>query len=907
MKHYIHLISLLSLIILFQPITTANHIVGGDIRYECLGDITVNGTPMKTYRITLKLYRDCNATGQNVAWFDTPANLAVYTGNGTLIEQFIAPLQGPVNITPQIGPCVILPPDVCVHTGTYVTTINLPENPDGYHIVYQRCCRNQTITNIFTPGNYGATYSTFITHDGQLTCNNNPEFDDFPPIVICANQPLFFDHGATDPEGDSLVYTFCNPLNGGTRNEPQPVPPAGPPYTNVPFTPPLDAGNPLGGSPQVTIDSVTGIITGTPTITGQFVVGVCVQEYRNGVLIGEIRRDFQFNVTECIIQVQADIEEDVQIGPREFVINSCGDSIITIVNESGQPANITGYYWEFDLNNGTTANSTDTDPTFNFPGVGVYDGFLIVNPSGGACTDTAIIHVNIFPPPIAAYSFDYDSCAIGPIAFTDQSQSGSPEDSILTWFWEFGDGRNTDTLDPIYQYLDAGTFDVRLTVSDVNNCVTTYSEPITWAPTPIIEVVPSTFVGCVPLDVTFQNNSYPITGYTTDWNLGDGTLSTAASPNHTYTTPGTYTVTIHITSPLGCEAKDTFPNLIQVHNPPIANATASFDSCVFGPVAFTDLSVAGDTAIKSWLWQLGDGSVAADTNVMYQYLNAGSYEVALEIRDFNNCVSTHEQIIDWFPAPIIQIGQSLYEGCSPYTVQITNNSYPINGYSLEWDMGDGTSSTVASPTHTYSDIAAYTLSLTVTSPTGCVGSQVFDNLVVVNPNPEADFTFSPTQATSLDPTIQFQDASNSAIAWQWGFGTEATSFEQNPTHTFADTGYFDVMLVATHPTGCQDTTWKVIDIAPVFTYYLPNAFTPNDDGTNDGFKGIGTTMNFQHFDMKIFNRWGELVFETSDPFEAWDGKKNGKWVKNGVYVCLVKLEGPRGKPYTYKSLVTVVR
>lgn len=908
MKAFIRFIPI-AFFLLLSTTASAWHLVGGEMYYECLGN--------NQYRIYMKVYRDCRNQVNPAAPFDDPSPFSVFDGNGNQVainggsNTVYVPISAdPNNLPVSTGnPCVIPPTGLCVEEATYETTITLPYNPDGYHIAYQRCCRNSSITNIFNPNSYGGTFTVFISDLAQTTCNTSAQFTNFPPIVICTNQPLSIDHSATDPEGDSLVYSFCAPYTGFQMGNPGPGPATPPPYSTVPFIPPLSPTNPLGGNPQITINSQTGIITGIPTITGQYVVGVCVEEYRNGVLLSTLRRDFQFNATACAVTVQADILEDYKTGFRDYVLENCGDTVIDFINESGQTNFITGYQWNFDLNNGTNFTGTQNNPTVTFPGYDTYIGMLVVNPGSVSCTDTAFITVIIHAPPSADFSFTYDSCIVGPVVFFDNSSAYNTSDTLSYYLWDFDDGVGfADTLDPIYQYLDAGSYDVKLTITDQNGCVDSLVTNLVWAPTPIIDIVPSSFIGCAPGDIEFINNSYPITGYITTWDLGDGSFSNDASPTHTYQNPGIYTVSVYIESPLNCQATDTFPNLITIYEAPVANAVIEFDSCEIGPVEFTSLATAGDTAIRYWTWDLADGNIATDTQVVYQYVDAGSYNIGLFVQDYNGCTDTFRQVIDWFPAPVIFIGQPVYEGCSPFTVTIENNSYPINGYETVWTMGDGDTSLDASPTHTYPNIGEYTLSLVVTSPTGCVGEQTFDNLVVVHPNPLADFTYSPDPPSNLNPTLDFNNQSIDAITWQWNFGGEGTSFEENPTHTFLDTGQVSIRLIATHPSGCQDTLSRILDIAPKFSFYLPNAFTPNEDAINDGFRGAGMFWSFQQYDMRVFNRWGELIFETSDPYEAWNGRKNnnGKLVKMGVYVCRVQLKGPRGKDHYYETLITLI-
>ncbi|HJW29163.1 MAG TPA: hypothetical protein VJ508_07905, partial [Saprospiraceae bacterium] len=276
----------------------AKHIVGGEIYYECLGPGSLPDT--RNYKLTMKIYRDCASDGAN---FDNPARIGVYSYiNG--VYAFVKVLNvnhGSVTDVESIAdPCLILPPNVCVEETSYIINLNnTPIIAGSYIVSWQRCCRNNSITNIIAPNNTGATYMIEITQDAQNTCNDGPRFNSFPPIGICTNEALNFDHSASDPEGDQIVYEFCAPLRGGgplgvdnpnQTNDCDGITPDPrnclPPYDDVTFNAPnYSAASPLGIGSSITINPVTGLITGTPKLTGQFVVGVCVKEFRNGVLM----------------------------------------------------------------------------------------------------------------------------------------------------------------------------------------------------------------------------------------------------------------------------------------------------------------------------------------------------------------------------------------------------------------------------------------------------------------------------------------------------------------------------------------------------------------------------------------------------------------------------------------------
>jgi hypothetical protein len=253
-----------------------------------------------------------------------------------------------------------------VEQAIFIYDVTLPPIAGGYTLVYQRCCRNASINNVFDPANTGATYLGTIPDAAFAECNSSPQFNNFPPTVICVNEGLVFDHSATDVDGDSLVYMLCAPYLGADASNPYPAPPGPPPYNFVTFVSPYTATDPMGGSPPMAIDPATGILTVTPTSLGQYVVGVCVSEYRDGVLLSEHKRDFQFNVTTCQPSV---------IASTPGVINQCSSNTITFVNNS---IGGTFYHWDFG-----TGNSADTSnefsPTFTFPDTGIYTVTLYVN------------------------------------------------------------------------------------------------------------------------------------------------------------------------------------------------------------------------------------------------------------------------------------------------------------------------------------------------------------------------------------------------------------------------------------------------------------------------------------------------------------------------------------------------
>lgn len=737
---------------LSPEILLGRHIIGGEVTYRYL-DTSPNGE--NRYEFTMKIYRDCLGGG---AGFDNPAQISIYKGNytvNTLFANFEVSAQSITKLIPVPPPCVTQLPNVCVEEGIYVFVRSLPVLiNESYFVVYQRCCRNQTIKNIVNPGDHGATYMVELTAEAQALKNSSPTFNNFPPIIICNNIPLTFDHSATDPDGDQIFYSFCNPLAGGgpVLNPPGlygcngalPSPPCGPPFNNIPFVVPnFNALNPMGGSPPVTINNNSGLITGTPNSLGQFVVGVCIQEFRGATLLSTVRRDFQFNVADCTPTVFANIQSDSIAGPKRFVLNSCGKNTITFQNLSVQQSSIFDFEWRFNLKTSTFIDKTNWNATVTFPDTGHYVGNLFLN-RNEPCADSAFIAVNIYPAIDADFKFAYDTCIAGPVSFTDLSTG---EGVINRWSWNFG----------------------------------------------------------VP-----------------------GGSSNQQNPNYLYPIPG-------------------------------------------------------------------------------------DHPVNLRVYDKNNCTDNITKVINWYPVPpLIIIDPSRYIGCTPADIFFNNLSTPIDStYTIVWDFGDGTTTSgVISPTHIYENPGIYDVKVAITSPIGCFTSDAFYNLIRVEPSPTADFTYFPDSLLSnFNNSVQFTDRSIGANRWNWTFDQYGTTTTQNPSFVFPDTGLMKVRLIATHPAGCKDSITKYLDFRPIVLWHMPNAFTPNGDGLNDGFLGKGFLEGARDFQMTIWNRWGELVFETTNPDEEWNGRQQntGQMSPEGVYVYLVKFTEPRGKKQEYKGYATLLR
>lgn len=426
------------LIILFCFIVTpvfTRHIVGGDIKYTCVSSNENQQTT--TFAVSFTMYRDVLGGGAN---YDLNAQFGIYqkSPGGTEWTFVQAVVANPTNIgnIPLNDPCIETAPNIRTERGSYNFNVTLPWSDNIYQIAYQRCCRNNTINNIFNPGTTGAVFSVEITQEAIRNCNNSPVFKKLPPIILCNNRPVMFDHGTTDVEGDSVVYEFCTPLTSGGNlpgddcNSIVPAPfKCLPPYPEVDFIPPFTSFAPMGGNPVVSINSATGMITGTPNIQGQYVVGICIKEYRNGVLLTSTRRDYQFNILNCVgITFDQDYSlcENDSLKVNEITYTEPGTYTQNFITESGCDSVLVIKITELKSSETIISKTICYPETFTFfenqlSQSGIYSKIL---ENAAGCDSTVILQLTVYQPSENSLSFSLCDGEILEINGETYSQSG---------------------------------------------------------------------------------------------------------------------------------------------------------------------------------------------------------------------------------------------------------------------------------------------------------------------------------------------------------------------------------------------------------------------------------------------------------------------------------------------------
>ena len=266
------------------------------------------------------------------------------------------------------------------------------------------------------------------------------------------------------------------------------------------------------------------------------------------------------------------------------------------------------------------------------------------------------------------------------------------------------------------------------------------------------------------------------------------------------------------------------------------------------------------------------------------------------------------------PEPPVSFTSDINSGCFPITVNFTNTTPSALVQTVFWDFGNGSTTTSTGLVGaTYPDPICYDVSLTVTSAAGCVGNLVQNNMICVDDYPIANYSMSPNPTNLNQTIIQFTNLSTDATSYNWDFGLNTNPTTSNDIDPSADfpsinPGTYDITLTALNDAGCaHDTTFTLI-INGIFTLYVPNAFTPNSDGINDFFKSEGDMLNPDHFEFRIFNRWGELMWYTQDFMDAWDGNYMGTKVPIGVYTWKIKAKDLyTDEIHELRGSVTVIR
>lgn len=822
----------------------ATHIVGGEIMYNYLGD---NGS-MVRYRVTMYLYIDCINGQPGAIEDDKRGYINVFSYNKFLNRFTLYPnsgnyypvanaRSGPQRVSDVNYKCIKTKPNACVDKYTYSLDISVPINDDGYTISFERCCRNNTINNIVNPMHSGATYWTHIPGHRTRSANTSPFFNSLPPNFLCTNAPLKFDHSATDADGDSLVYELYHPYLGADRNDPLPsaTNPTNPNnFSNIIWENGYSTyANQIDGNPTLSIDRETGKLSLTPTRTGQFVIGIKVMEFRNGIFIGETKRDFQFNVNNCNFEVVS-----------SFMVPklNCTGTEVTFNNFS-----IGGlkYQWDFGVEETDDDTSNFTHPKFTYPNPGQYKVRLVASTT--KCSDTFDYDLTVkqnFKTDIGR-----DTLICGP--FSMQLQA-IPADKP-SYIWNTGERTKNITVNKGGVYW--------VSVSDAP-CISRDTIQIVNDLTKI-DLGPDSVI-CRDSFVPFTYEGKP--GFSTYlWN--DSSFAQFVF------IPRLDTYHVRVTNQNNCASEDSITFILY---PPPRTLLKDTLFCKGTSVILDGINRSALTVAETqYLWNTGSTAPAITVS------QPGTYIVKLRNKLctlFDTAVLNHIETG-------LELGPDTFY-CGPVFRWLR----PKKGF-VSYVWHDGAES---------ADYLATTpgkKKLTITTIEGCVES----DSVLITQFPVIDGGLGNDTAICLSSTLWLH-ATDSFVSYLWNTGQESRSISVQQAGTYR--------VIFRDRNGCigsdSITIVEQADALPV-DLFMPNAFTPNDDGLNELFPGNGYADPGSPYLLRIYNRWGEKIWESESPAIEWDGRIKGDMAPQDVYVFTVRYTGCDNLERTFRGTFTLMR
>lgn len=876
------------------------HAMGGEVYYDYLGG--------GNFEITLIFYRECYNSGTEPSgWqnggtnLDPEITLGIFENND-LYNNYIVPLtvSSIVPLDTELeNPCGILPPELCMQRLEYTIVVNLPPSDIGYDIIFQRCCRNPGIANIPNPGDVGITLTTQIppfTNDSNP--NSSPQFNTYPPEAICSNFDFFLDQSASDADGDSLVYSFCTPWDGGSPNDPSPAPLPASTLSTIPWGGGFSALNAIPSSPPFQIDSNTGQITGFPTTPGAYVIGICVSEYRDGELLSTVMRDFQFNVVMCdptiISAAQPQTEAQFCIGETiQFTENSIGAQSLL---------------WDFGVPGIDTDISTAQDPIYTYPDTGVYEVMLIANPTW-PCADTSTQVFYIYEPIDLSIELIEFDCLNETEAFNFEANGAFTPNTDLTWSFMGGlPSSSTEIVTDWVTFANADSWTVTL---DAEHYGCESSTQFVWdAPAAPQANIADQSSFCQGFNFEFENLSINGTNWLWDFGVpGDDTdTSNEESPSFTYPNDGIYTVTLVVSTPYTCS--DTAYATVEIF-PEIDPSFDAPDPECFSTNNFSITPLVINDPITQYAWDFGGEILSATVNgpevSNLVYAEPGTYTVEVTATA-NGCNVTAQQAIWVIADPTIGFQGGPPIGCPPHTVSFNNTSQTQTATTYSWDFGDGATSSAPNPTHIYEFSGDFTVTLTMNAGGFCSQQLTLSqpNLIEILAIPSAGFDISPNSVDILNPVISYESLASGNVSCFYNFGDGGSSSDCNGIYTYTDGGLFDVVQTVVNEAGCTNTAVGQVAVSGS-VFYAPNAFTPNLDGINDVWMPVA--LGVTSYDLQIYNRWGELIWQTVDPETPWLGEvHDGEYfAPDGIYFFQATLYDQLYYPHTYSGHIHLTR
>ena len=567
---------------------------------------------------------------------------------------------------------------------------------------------------------------------------------------------------------------------------------------------------------------------------------------------------------------------------------------------------IENYSWSF----GDGNTSTQQNPLHTYSTAGSKSVTLsIVTDSG--CVDSKTWTTQVYHLPVADFSAD-SVCENVSAIFNDASTTQS---GLLTQFsWTFGNGQNSNVMSPMHDYSSPGLYDVKHIVTSNFGCRDTVEKKIRIYPAPQTAFGWSNNV-CQGDPLPFYDQSViqqvtpgvdAITSW--EWIVNDELFSTNPNPIYQTSEYQTFHVRLMTYSNYGCSTY--VENVAQIFPLPKASFIQEAE-CQDYPSSFQSTSVIPLGLVDQWHWEFGDGSTSDVENPQYSYTDPGVFPISLHIISNKGCEDSTSGSIKIPETPNVDFSVDPNAGCTPLTVTLRNNSVLYTGdMTYNWFVNNQQVSSASNPTVTLVNDTLepkyFDVRLQAKSELGCTRSAKLENVITVYSAPKAKFDFELEDFSMFSPSVAFKNKSEQSIRWKWNFGNDATSTDFSPSYYYENHGKYNVKLKSWNAYDCSDTITHLLVLDPVTMLYVPSAFTPNGDGDNDTW-GVKGHNEGNVFHIKVWDRWGHLVFESDDMDFAWDGiMNNGKLAPIGVYAYHIVYRSSEKEPRELTGQFSVV-
>ena len=550
-------------------------------------------------------------------------------------------------------------------------------------------------------------------------------------------------------------------------------------------------------------------------------------------------------------------------------------------------------------------------PNKTLPAAGTYWVRLIAETTDG-CKDSVERNIEVFHEPDASITPDYATQCLDGNSFRFVSaKPWSISGKKVTHFWDLGDGKDTN-LDSIdHSYSGIGSYLVKHVITTEDGCKDSVTTEAYVVSSPAVDFVSNKDTACFySQGFNLINNTNYNGTFTNNWVFSDGTKDANTDViNKKFLAPGLKLIKLVVTTDKGC--KDSLTKTVEVFTVPQAQFSINQKTqCIANNVfTFVNSTLENGNPGSNYDWAIVGKSpvVFNGKDLPNQTLtDTGWHDVYMLVTSPNNCVSGFQDRI--YVAETPQVSITGRDGCQGEPLQfgrslILNSGTP----SYNWEFGDGRTSSVGSPQHTYTTAGSFVVKLTVTSDKGCVG-KAMDFPLQIFTKPSASFTSEYLLSRGMETDWKFNYTGSGADQLNWKFEDGQSDNGLAPVFkTFSTTGDFKVGLFASTANGCRDSAFGNIFLKPELLMWLPNVFTPNIDGLNDDF-GPSSTFGLERYSFKIYDRWGSKVFDTDNPENRWTGlDPEGKPIMEGVYGYELLFRYVDNRLYVYKGTVIVTR